>query len=144
METEQAITATEFQQKLWPPELLYWRRMGSRELSDYVEATPPENRLVLVIWGVLEAHGPFLALGLDAMMAKVATDRVAFDLQKKQGIQPIIFNSFADIGTYSVTKDIPGTLAIEEWQQYDASHASPMRELWHAVIGRLKREGFER
>ncbi|OGY18624.1 MAG: hypothetical protein A3F04_01260 [Candidatus Chisholmbacteria bacterium RIFCSPHIGHO2_12_FULL_49_9] len=144
MSTEESLPPSEFQQKLWPPELLYWRRMGSRELSDHVEATPPENRLVLVTWGVLEAHGPYLALGLDAMMAQVATDRVAFDLHKKHGIRPIIFNSFADIGTYSVTKDIPGSVAIEDWEQFNASQTSPMLEIWHAVIGRLKREGFER
>lgn len=132
--------------RLWPKELLYWRRMGSREISDYLAKTPKEKRLILITWGVLEAHGPWLPVANDSMMAQVATDKVAYKLYRKHKIQPIIFNSFADIGSYSATRDFPGAVAIEGWQEYSQSQKSKSKILtiWEAVISRLKKEGFSR
>lgn len=127
--------------KIWPEELLYWRRLGSREISDYLENTQPKNRLILVTWGVLEAHGPWLPVANDSMMAQVATDKVALRLYNEHGIQPIIFNSFADIGSYSATRDFPGAVAIEDYRQYQPGN-SRIQDLWESVVGRLEREGF--
>ena len=129
---------------LWPKELLYFRRMGSREISEYLEKTPADKRLILITWGVLEAHGPWLPTACDSMMAQVATDKVAHLLYKKHHIQPIIFNSFADIGSYSATRDFPGAVAIEGWQEYKPGNSSPIVHIWEQVISRLKKEGFDR
>lgn len=130
--------------KIWPPELLYWRRLGSWEISDYLAKTPPEKRLILLTWGVLEAHGPWLPVANDSMMAQVATDKVASRLFEEYGVQPIIFNSFIDIGSYSATRDFPGAVAIEGWEEYKPGNPSPVLHIWEEVIKRLKREGFER
>jgi creatinine amidohydrolase/Fe(II)-dependent formamide hydrolase-like protein len=129
-------------EKLWPKELLYFRRMGSREISDFLENTPAEKRVILITWGVLEAHGPWLAVANDSAMAQVATDKVANLLYKNHSIQPIIFNSFIDIGSYSATRDFPGAVAIEGWQEYKPGNPSPIVHVWEEVIKRLKKEGF--
>lgn len=129
---------------IWPKELLYWRRMGSREISDYLASTPENKRLVLISWGVLEAHGPWLPVANDSMMAQVATDKVSLKLYNEHAIQPIIFSSFIDIGSYSATRGFPGAVAIEDWEEYKPGNPSPVLHIWEEVIKRLKQEGFER
>lgn len=140
-ESDKPIASLE---QIWPEELLYWRRMGSREISEYLEETPPDKRLVLITWGVLEAHGPWLPVASDSMQAQVATDKVASKLLKEHNIQPIIFNSFADIGSYSATRDFPGAVAIEGWEEYKPGNYSPVVHIWEQVISRLKKEGFQK
>jgi len=130
--------------KLWPDWLLYWRRMGSREISEYLEKTTRHKRLILIVWGVLEAHGPWLPVASDSMMAQIAADKVASVLTKKHDIQPIIFNGFLDIGSYSATRDFPGAVAIEGWQEYKEGKYSPIVYIWEQVIARLKKEGFDK
>lgn len=129
---------------IWPKELLYWRRMGSKEISDYLANTPQNKRLVLITWGVLEAHGPWLPVANDSMMAQVATDKVAQRLNKEHTAQPIIFNSFIDIGSYSATRGFPGAVAIEGWEEYKSGNPSPVLHIWEQVIKRLKQEGFDK
>jgi len=131
-------------QKLWPPELLYWRRMGSREISDYVQNTEPDKRLVLITWGVLEAHGPWLPVASDSMMAEVATNKVADIFRREHGVNPIVVDGFKDIGSYSATRDLPGAIAIEGWEQYTSGQYSPILHMWEEFVARLKREGFNK
>lgn len=131
-------------EKVWPRELLYWRRMGSKEISDYLDNTPKDKRLVLIPWGVLEAHGPWLPVAMDSIMAQITTDMVAARLYHNHQIQPVIFNSVIDIGSYSATRDLPGAVAVEGWQEYKSGQPSPILQIWEEVIKRLKREGFDR
>lgn len=134
----------EIYDQIWPEDLLYFRRMGSREISEYVDAVPENERLILITWGVLEAHGPWLPVANDTIMAQVATDVVARRLQEEQDIQPIIVNSFADVGSYSATRDFPGAVAVEKWQEYEDGKNSPMLHTWESFIERLQQEGFPR
>ena len=133
-------------EKLWPSWLLYWRRMGSRDISDYLERTPPEKRLILIVWGVLEAHGPWLSVAADSMMAEVAANKLAYRLYHEKGIQPIIFDSFKDIGSYSATRGFPGAVAIEGWLEYQPGKEkkSPILQIWRETLSRLQKEGFNK
>ena len=90
-------------EKLWPPEILYWSRMGSKDFSEFIKETPVNKRLVLIVWGVLEAHGPRLPVATDSHLASIAADQIAIRLIREHTIQPIIFNSFIDVGSPSAT-----------------------------------------
>ncbi|OGY16148.1 MAG: hypothetical protein A2785_00995 [Candidatus Chisholmbacteria bacterium RIFCSPHIGHO2_01_FULL_49_18] len=123
---------------LWPSHLLYWRRMGSRQISEYVEQTPSEKQLILFAWGVLEAHGPFLPVANDSHLASVAADEVAHRLFHDHHIQPIIFDSFADVGSPSATWEFPGAVAY-------SSHPVPViQEIWEQTLSRMHKEGFRK
>ena len=125
-------------EKLWPPELLYWRRMGSKEITDYVESTPIDKRLILVVWGVLESHGPHLPVANDSHMASIAADKVAHALVHEHNIQPIIFNGFMDVGSPSATWEFPGAIGY-------SSHPVPViQEIWEQTLVRMEREGFKK
>lgn len=129
---------------LWHRELLYWRRMGSKDIADYLAKTSQGQRLVLVPWGVLEAHGPWLPTAQDSMMAHVVADVVALRLYRGRGVQPIIFDSFQDIGSYSATRGFVGAVALEGWQEYQPGEPSPILSMWEQLVQRLMREGFGR
>src|SRR3989344_1915496 len=85
-------------------ELLYWQRLSSTELSAYLLKTPEEKRLVLIVWGVIESHGPYLAMASDSHLAALAADKVASRLFKEHGIQPVIFDGWKDVGSLSATR----------------------------------------
>lgn len=125
-------------EKVWPKELLYWRRMGSKEISDYLEKTPPEKRLILITWGVLEAHGPYMPVANDSHLAALAADKVAQILFDKHGIQPIIFDSFIDVGSRSATWSFPGSIGVH------SSRMPVIREMWEQTLARMVKEGFTR
>jgi creatinine amidohydrolase/Fe(II)-dependent formamide hydrolase-like protein len=125
-------------EKVWPKELLYWRRMSSQDISDYLTKTPPEKRLVLLVWGVLESHGPFMPVANDSHLASLAADKVAQILMEQHGIQPIIFNSWMDIGSRSATWEFPGAIGMH------SSHVPVIREMFEQTIERMVLEGFTR
>ena len=122
---------------LWPKELLYWRRMSSKDISDYVENTPKKKQLVLIVWGVLEAHGPYLPVASDSIMSSIAADEVARRLQKEHGIQPIIFNSWMDVGSRSATWEFPGSIGFH-------SDTPVIREMWNQTLARMTHWGLKK
>lgn len=126
----------EIAEKLWPREILYWRRMTSSEISKYVREVPPKSRLVLIVWGILESHGPLLPTAHDSHFAALAADKVALELYEKHGIQPIIFDGWKDVGTRSATWEFPGSIG------FHSSHVPVMLEIFEQTIERMVREGF--
>ncbi len=122
-------------EKLWPKELLYWRRMSSKHISDYKNNTPKEKRLLLYVWGTIESHGPVNAVANDTFLAAIAADKVAKILYEQHGIQPIIVDTFKDVGTPSATWEFPGALGYE----------SLLKQLWEQTLARtVEKEGFKR
>lgn len=119
---------------VWPKDLLYWRRMGSKDISDYVANTPPEKRLILIVWGVLESHGPSLGVGSDSMLSALAADEVARRLYE-EGIQPIVFDGWKDVGSRSATWKFPGAVGFH-------SSIPVIREIWEQTLTRMFEEGF--
>lgn len=123
-------------EELYPGDLLYWRRMGSREgISRYFNQVPEERRLVIIPWGVLEAHGPFLPTGSDSMLASVVADELAFRLIEHNVRTVIIFDAFNDIGVPSATQGFPGSVEY-----------SPdiVVQLWVQTLNHLVNEGFRK
>jgi creatinine amidohydrolase/Fe(II)-dependent formamide hydrolase-like protein len=125
-------------ESIWPEHLLYWRRMSSTELSAHVEKTPPEKRLALIVWGVLESHGPFLPVASDSMLAALAADEVAHRLSEERGVQPIIFDGWKDVGSRSATWNFPGAIA------FHSSGVPLIREMWEQTLERMFSEGFSK
>jgi creatinine amidohydrolase/Fe(II)-dependent formamide hydrolase-like protein len=123
-------------EKVWPKELLYWRRMSSKDISDYLKKTPKSKRLVLLVWGVLESHGPYMPVANDSHLASLAADKVAITLLKKHGIQPIIFNSWMDLGSRSATWEFPGAIGVH------SSTVPVIRTMFEQTIERMVEEGF--
>jgi creatinine amidohydrolase/Fe(II)-dependent formamide hydrolase-like protein len=111
--------------------------MSSQDISDYVEKTPKEKQLVLIVWGVLESHGPYLPVASDSLMSSLATDTVAMRLYKEHGIQPIIFNSWMDIGSRSATWEFPGSIGFH-------SDTPVIREMWNQTLERMVHWGFRK
>lgn len=124
--------------KFWPKELLYWRRMSSADISAYLDRTPLEERLVLIVWGVLESHGPFIPLASDSHLAALAADKVASRLNREHGIQPIIFDGWKDLGSRSATWNFPGAIAVH------SSGMPVIREMWEQTLARMVKDGFHK
>lgn len=124
--------------QLWPTQLLYWRRMSSTAISEYLAETPVEKRLVIIVWGVLESHGPFLPLASDSHLAALAADALALRLQQEHGVRPIIFDGWKDVGSWSATRNFPGAIA------FDSSKMPFIRHLWEQTLTRMAKEGFTR
>lgn len=122
---------------VWPKELLYWRRMSSTELSGYLNRAQPAQRLVLIVWGVLESHGPHLPLASDSHLAALAADKVAYRLLKENQVQPIIFDGWKDVGSLSATRNFPGAIGFH-------SSTPVIREIWEQTLTRMVREGFRK
>lgn len=120
---------------LWPSYLRYWRNLTPIEIHEAARASQP----ILVVWGVLESHGPYLPVANDSHMASLAADEIAYRLSHDHGIHPIIFNSFIDIGSPSATWEFPGAVAY-------ASHPVPViQEIWEQTLSRLvEKEGFRK
>lgn len=133
MEKAMHITA----ETLWPSWLRYWRRMTSQEFTDYHGTVPPEKQIVLIVWGVIESHGPFLPVANDSHLASLAADEVARRLHGS-GYAPIIFNSWMDVGSRSATWNFPGAIGMH------SSHVPVIRSLFEQTIERMVREGFRR
>lgn len=119
----------------WPPHLRYWRDLTPLEIREAAGDDTP----LLVVWGVLESHGPYLPVANDSHMASLAADEVAYRLVKEQNSTPIIFNSFIDIGSPSATWEFPGAVA------FTSQPVPVIQEMWEQTLVRLvEKEGFRK
>jgi hypothetical protein len=110
--------------------------MTSSEISKHVREVPEKNRIVLIVWGILESHGPLLPTAHDSHFAALAADKVALELYEKHGTQPIIFDGWKDVGTRSATWEFPGSIG------FHSSRVPVMLEIFEQTIERMVREGF--
>lgn len=125
-------------ENLWPNWLLYWTRMSSKDISDYVASTPKEKRLVLIVWGTIESHGPLMPVANDSHLAALAADEVARQLHEQHGVTPIIFDGFINVGSPSATWEFPGAIG------YTASPIPTIQTIWEQTLRRMVREGFRK
>ena len=123
---------------VYPKNLLYWDRMSSTEISAYLTRVPEEKRLILIVWGVIESHGPALGLGSDSMLAGLAADEVAQRLREEKGLEPIIFDVWKNVGSLSATRHFPGAIG------FNSSTVPFIRQLWEQTLARLSKEGFSK
>ncbi len=122
---------------IYPRNLLYWDRMSSAEISDYLVRVPAEKRLILIVWGVIESHGPALGLGSDSMLAGLAADEAARRLYEEKGLEPIIFDAWKNVGSLSATRNFPGAIGFH-------SSVPVIREIWEQTLSRMFKEGFSK
>lgn len=84
----------------------YWDRMSSREIE---QAALEQHSCIIIPIGVIEAHGPLLPVGFDAMMAQLTAHVVAERIQKS-GARPVIFDCVPYSGIVGATDGLMGTI----------------------------------
>ncbi|TSC79469.1 MAG: creatinine amidohydrolase [Parcubacteria group bacterium Gr01-1014_29] len=109
----------------------YWDHLSAREIE---QAALEEHSCIIIPIGVIEAHGPLLPVGFDAMMAGVVAHVVAERIQKS-GARPVVFNCVPYSGIVGATQGLAGTIG------YPAMLST---EILFVTLQWLFAHGFER
>jgi len=109
----------------------YWDHMSSEEI---IKEQQKDHSCIIIPIGVIEAHGPLLPVGFDAMMAGVVAHVVAERIQKS-GARPLVFNCVPYSGVVGATYGLAGTIG------YPAIFST---EILFTALQWLFAHGFER
>ncbi|TSC73344.1 MAG: Uncharacterized protein G01um101470_150 [Parcubacteria group bacterium Gr01-1014_70] len=106
----------------------YWDRMSTREIRKAREY----NCSIIIPLGVIEAHGPLLPTGLDAMLARVVAHLTAERMAAADAYS-IVFDCIPYSGIVGATDDLLGTISFP---------AAQSTNMLFIAIQKLYEQGF--